>query len=906
MGPLRTAVGALLCLLSAVPCCVTRDSLCFPGCSERSWHACIPESLTTTTHPSTHTIWRSPSGKSACFLCNKQRFVAWMPPENVTCIPSKTGSIKIAVRGYHFGSLSARKLGFVDPGTTALSLIDNNITKLETNALARLTRLYTLHLDFNKLSGIKAGWFGGLGGLEILTLTNNQIKTIEPGSFQDVRILKTLFLENNLVQSLHPDSLLGLGSLWDLYLGRSRLSAFPSAALRGLRHLVRLDLHGSRLAGLDGRVLTGLGRLENVKVDGTRLATLDGGTLENTSWGVTLEVRQVRSPSQGTVRKHVQSVSVSVHGVLVCLRHDDVSGVTHLGWMFAPPVIPFCRADLACRCSALDRDLTRTTGRLPAVIVIPTGGASRQRAPDGHSLYGRALRSLYGVRLPLRHGLALTLVGVDATDDTVESSAIVIDHADNQTIKAPGRDVNTYLLVPNAEQTVELTLTPVPLAVKTTQEPPNGTEPNASPPLGVFKTTTQQAILSDTASDHAPVPLGVLIVIIVALVMMPSMVFLLVTMLRRHLRGNVVRNPQNRQNNSAHCAGTGTGTAACSTCPGPAHRQRAQFSQPTGDGVSTITDPNPCQVEYRVYWGISDSGAPTVSVSRVALSTTHDRLRPSSSLPHTYETVPDNAPTSSGQVEAARGQGREAAMVSAHRRTRPKSLPGDIRVRYENTAGGGNARTSVNHNGRVHEDQTVDESDSNEDHMNEDHTTSIAASVVVSLPRLTRTRHNRAVYGHSPSDNADRVLYGREGNPLNPYQNTPCSEAAVPRLARTGHNSAAYRVSQSDSTDRVLYGREGNPQNQYQNTPCSEAVASPMYADSSASHLPEHMMPTDPSTATHGRTTSAHVHTTSAHGRTTSAHVRPVLLFSLQGRPVRRARSLQNIAICLINHLTDT
>ncbi|CAH1239298.1 LRRC15 [Branchiostoma lanceolatum] len=778
MGSRAAAAAALWCLLAALPCRVARAGPCFPRCSERSWEACIPESLLAH-RAGIQITWAAPcvSSEHACFLCDQQSSVPWTPPENVTCFPRR--QTDFAVRGYHFGTLSARQLAFVDTRTTSLALIDNSITALEPNALARLPLVMRLHLDFNRLSAIKASWFRGLSELEVLTLSNNQIKTIDPGSFQDANHFRTLFLENNLIQSLRPDWSAGLVSLWDLYLGGNHLDAIPAAAFRGLRQLVRLDLHGNRLSSLDGRVLGELGGLENVKAGGNRLVTLDGRTLENIPWGLTLDLREVshRSTYRPTVWSRVPYVSLSVQDVLICFHRDETEGLNHLGWMFQAPVIPYCRADYGCRCSALDRVLTKTTVRLPVVIVIPTDGTSRKLSPNGQSLYGRTSESRAGVRLPLKDELSLTLVGVDATDDTTEASVIVIDHTDNRTTNASTQADNTFLLSPNAEKTAETNFTSS--AIKTTHTTTQqtrvttDTEQKASTPHGVaspfetHRTTTQETIFIHTAPSDAPFPLGVLIVIIVALVAMPTLTFLAVLMLRR--KCNVVQDPQNAPNSAGDSTRTETVITVCSTWQAPAQRLGVQQS-----GVSTTTD----QDEYRLYWGISDAGEPTIGVSRVTPSPTtpHGRLRPDSSLPHRYRNVPGDSTASSGPGHG--GQPGDGAMVSTHLRTRPWSTSGD--VHYENTAEGrGNAgrfRTPVDDGVRARGDRTVNESGDNEDH---------AASVEVSLPRLTRARQNRAVYRVyrlSHVENTDRVLYGREGNLVNTYRNIPCAGAAASPL----------------------------------------------------------------------------------------------------------------------------
>ncbi|XP_019614117.1 PREDICTED: uncharacterized protein LOC109462061 [Branchiostoma belcheri] len=620
------AVVTLSCFLSALLYSATEANSCFPQCRERRWSSCVPDTLLPR-RANAGDIWgRSEKSGTTCILCNKRSSSSWVPPGNTTCFQRKVNdSVAIAVRGHPFGRLSARKLAFVEARTTALALMDNNITSLEPRVLARLSFLQLLHLDCNRLSVIQTGWFSGLDELEDLTLTNNRIRTVAPGSFRELRRLKTLYLEKNLLHTVRPGWFAGLANLWDLHLGQNRLESISLTAFRSLGQLVRLDLQGNLLSSLDGRVLSELDRLETAKIEGDRLATLDGWAVQTVRWGLTL----YHPTYPLTEHFRTQYVSVSVQGCLICFHRDETRRVFHLGWMVGAPDVPYCVADSACRCTALDRALTKTAVRLPVVLVVSKHGRWRKLTTEGRSIYMRASATNSGIRLQLKNELSFTLAGLDEVDNAQEASVVVISRTGhgNGSPQLP----TMYVLVPNAETTTLTaphTVSTEPNAsysthhdvASTFRASPNSTQQS----FKTSQTRTQQTTTATTIrqpNDDGTVSLGVLIVIVLALIVTPSLLYLMVMKFRKGVRCNAEQHPRHVQNSAADCVGPGTW---------PVSVQHHAVQQ-TDDGASSTDQASASgQIEYRVYWGISNSGQPTVSVTRLSHDSpqvTHDNPR---------------------------------------------------------------------------------------------------------------------------------------------------------------------------------------------------------------------------------------------------------------------------------------
>ena len=73
-----------------------------------------------------------------------------------------------------------------------LFLIDNNLTKIESNAFHHLNNLNILNLSRNQIEQIDATVFNGLKNLEQLILSGNKLKKIESNTFQYFSLLKIL------------------------------------------------------------------------------------------------------------------------------------------------------------------------------------------------------------------------------------------------------------------------------------------------------------------------------------------------------------------------------------------------------------------------------------------------------------------------------------------------------------------------------------------------------------------------------------------------------------------------------------------------------------------------------------------------------------------------------------------
>ncbi|KAI8512271.1 hypothetical protein Bbelb_089100 [Branchiostoma belcheri] len=175
----------------------------------------------------------------------------------------------VGVRGVPIGVLSAAKLPIPDPTQLAfLALVDTEITDMEQNTLANLSKLQELRLEFNNLTKVKTSYFtaGGLGHLRTLSLAHNQIAHLETGCFQDLTGLWELVLWGNQLTYIDHSSFVGLRELRELVLGFNRIETIHGGTFESFnQHTLRLvDISRNRLvqACLSPELFNGFDNIE--------------------------------------------------------------------------------------------------------------------------------------------------------------------------------------------------------------------------------------------------------------------------------------------------------------------------------------------------------------------------------------------------------------------------------------------------------------------------------------------------------------------------------------------------------------------------------------------------------------------------------------------------------------------
>ncbi|XP_067642874.1 uncharacterized protein [Eurosta solidaginis] len=83
--------------------------------------------------------------------------------------------------------------------TLIIDLSENNITQLNTEDFANITKVREINLSGNRLSTIKKEIFSGLKHLQRIRLIDNQLTQLEPDTFSDAVDLSELDLSNNSI-----------------------------------------------------------------------------------------------------------------------------------------------------------------------------------------------------------------------------------------------------------------------------------------------------------------------------------------------------------------------------------------------------------------------------------------------------------------------------------------------------------------------------------------------------------------------------------------------------------------------------------------------------------------------------------------------------------------------------------
>ena len=178
----------------------------------------------------------------------------------------------------------------------------SNCDDVTSGQLAAITG--RLLLDGKAITGLAAGDFAGLTGLERLFLNNNRLSTLPAGVFAPLTKLDSLNLDSNELSTLPADLFSGLTNLVYLYLNNngSHLRSLPAGLFDDLAALRYLHLHANRLPTLPAELFDDLTALENLNLNGNRLRVQDlpDGIFERltalTSLDLGSQQRQGRQP----------------------------------------------------------------------------------------------------------------------------------------------------------------------------------------------------------------------------------------------------------------------------------------------------------------------------------------------------------------------------------------------------------------------------------------------------------------------------------------------------------------------------------------------------------------------------------------------------------------------------------
>ncbi|XP_008050636.1 relaxin receptor 1 isoform X3 [Carlito syrichta] len=151
----------------------------------------------------------------------------------------------------HCDETNLRAVPSVSSNVTVMSLQQNLIRKLPSNAFENYHDLQKLYLQNNKIRFISIYAFRGLHNLTKLYLSRNRITFLKPGVFEDLHRLEWLIIEDNHLSRISPLTFYGLNSLILLVLMNNVLTRLPDKPF--CQHMPRLhwlDFEGNHIHNL--------------------------------------------------------------------------------------------------------------------------------------------------------------------------------------------------------------------------------------------------------------------------------------------------------------------------------------------------------------------------------------------------------------------------------------------------------------------------------------------------------------------------------------------------------------------------------------------------------------------------------------------------------------------------------
>ncbi|ORY41012.1 L domain-like protein [Rhizoclosmatium globosum] len=132
---------------------------------------------------------------------------------------------------------------------TSLNLSNNRISGEIPGEIKNLKNLESLFLEMNQLTGEIPTEISHLPYLETLALNNNTLSGPIPKDIGNLQLLLYLFLQNNNLSGPIPDSIGTLGCLNQLNLSNNKLSGAIPDALGDLPYIQEIDLSNNELEG---------------------------------------------------------------------------------------------------------------------------------------------------------------------------------------------------------------------------------------------------------------------------------------------------------------------------------------------------------------------------------------------------------------------------------------------------------------------------------------------------------------------------------------------------------------------------------------------------------------------------------------------------------------------------------
>ncbi|XP_008790672.2 probable LRR receptor-like serine/threonine-protein kinase At2g24230 [Phoenix dactylifera] len=238
--------------------------------------------------------------------------------KGVSCDERKEKVIALVASGLGLsGPIPENTIGKLSKLQT-LDLSANNITGLSLDIWGLGSSLKSLNLSSNQINGSLPDNLADFGELESLDLSCNGFSGEIPTALGSLSRLKVLNFSGNGFEGSIPDSILGCKSLVSIDLSRNRLNGtVPGGLNDAFENLMFLDLSGNEINGTLP-VLSGLNSITYLN--------LSGNLFQGSVLGVFQEPLQVIDLSNNQFQGHISQVNLSSSYTWSSLVYLDLSG----------------------------------------------------------------------------------------------------------------------------------------------------------------------------------------------------------------------------------------------------------------------------------------------------------------------------------------------------------------------------------------------------------------------------------------------------------------------------------------------------------------------------------------------------------------------------------------------------
>ncbi|XP_060057843.1 leucine-rich repeats and immunoglobulin-like domains protein 2 isoform X2 [Erinaceus europaeus] len=161
---------------------------------------------------------------------------------------------------------------------TLLSLVHNEISEINTEALQFYPALESLDLSSNMISEIKSSSFPPMQ-LKYLNLSNNKITILEAGCFDNLSSSLLVVKLNRNKISMIPPKIFKLPHLQFLELKRNRIKVVEGLTFQGLDSLKSLKMQRNGIIQLKDGAFFGLDNMEELELEHNNLTEVNKGWL---------------------------------------------------------------------------------------------------------------------------------------------------------------------------------------------------------------------------------------------------------------------------------------------------------------------------------------------------------------------------------------------------------------------------------------------------------------------------------------------------------------------------------------------------------------------------------------------------------------------------------------------------